>query len=609
MGNKMKISDNKEEQRSLDVSEQSRDGCWRKPSFVAQLFCGKVDWDIISPFPKQDEKDKRIGDFYISKMDACLKEHVDPEEIDRTGHYPKRTLEELSKILAFGMRIPRKYGGLGLSITNFDRVMELVGGYCGSTATWLSAHQSIGAPQPLALFGTEKQKDMFLPRLAKGAISAFALTEPDVGSDPARMRTEAKLSDDGSHYILNGEKLWTTNGPDADIMVVMAKTPPKVVDGKEKQQISAFIVEPKSSAGFEVVHSCSFMGLKGISNGLLRFDDVHVPKENLLGDEGQGLKIAFSTLNTGRLTLPAICLGASKRLLSYSRRWSNKRVQWGLPIGKHEAVKKRLADMAADVFAMEAMVRLTSSLVDKDCADIRLEAAMAKYFCTEKAWKICDDAMQIRGGRGYENETSLEERGEDPYPIERIFRDMRINRIIEGTSDIMQLYIAREAMDTHLRYILPIIEKKGNILLNLSKAAGFYSAWYPKLWLPSRKLTDLHLYEENRKNLVYIQREAKILGRKLFHTMARYQQKLSRHELVLADFVDIGTELFAMASVLSYVGASGHANPGDAQDLAALYCENAKDRIARLKKSLRIKHEKMSLVGKDMLDGRYGWLE
>jgi alkylation response protein AidB-like acyl-CoA dehydrogenase len=386
---------------ALELTEAARETAQER-SFVSGLFMGEFDLIGIHPFPLQAAEDRDQGDAFLQRLEALLRDKTDPDEIDRTGEIPQAVFDELAKLGAFGIKIPPKYGGRGLSQTNYCRAAMLLGSWCGNLTALLSAHQSIGVPQPLILFGTEEQKRKYLPRVAAGEVSAFALTESGVGSDPAAMLTRAEPSSDGAGFILNGEKLWCTNGTKAGIIVVMAKTPPKMVAGKPKDQITAFIVET-DWPGVEVVNRCHFMGLKALYNGVIRFTNVRVPRENILVAEGKGLRVALTTLNTGRLTLPAACVGLSKRCLEISRRWATERVQWGAPIGKHAAIADKLARMAAHVFAMESMTLLAASRVDRDKhADVRLEAAMCKLWATETAWEIVNDAVQIRGGRGYE---------------------------------------------------------------------------------------------------------------------------------------------------------------------------------------------------------------
>ena len=582
----MKLSDNQEKQRSLELAEESRETEWKFTSFVAELFNGDFKWDLINPFPVQDQADQKVGDLFLEKLEVCLKENLDPDQVDKTGEIPKSALKALAEIGCFGMKIPKEYGGLGLSQTNYNRAISFVGSYCASTAVLLSAHQSIGVPQPLKLFGTKEQKEKYLPRLAKGEISAFALTEVEVGSDPAQMSTEATEIEDGNFYQINGTKLWCTNGPIADILIVMARTKPKIVNGKERPQITAFIVE-KNTPGFEVVHRCRFMGLNGISNGLLKFNNVKVPKENIIGALGKGLKIALVTLNTGRLTIPAASSAMNKLCLKGCREWSKARSQWGLPIGKHQAISKKLADMAANTFATESVTWLASSFADRENADIRLEAAIAKFFCTEVAWNVVDEAVQIRGGRGFESAESLRVRGEMPLPFERMMRDSRINRIIEGTSEIMRLFIAREAMDKHFRILMPLMDNKVPISEKVKlglKAMMHYSVWYTKQWLPIYSSTsNRHLSSANKAHLKFVAKTTKKLARSLFHAMSTYQQKLEREQLILFRFVDIGTDLFAMAACLARAEQLVAANLQDStpQSLANHFCTNASTRIKR----------------------------
>ncbi|NDC83203.1 DNA polymerase II [bacterium] len=609
----MKITDNHDKQQALDLTEDSRDLVWRD-SFVGELFKGNFRWDLMNPYPAQSPDDKAIGDTVLAELEALLVKVIDPEAVDRNQEVPKAALKALGAAGFFGMKIPKEYGGMGLSVFNYTRAMALVGSYCGSTAVWLSAHQSIGVPQPLKLFGTKEQKEKYLPRLAKGAISAFALTEPDVGSDPARMTTSAILTPDKKHYIINGEKLYITNGPDAELLVVMVATPPAIVNGKEKKQITAIIVET-NTPGFEVVSRCSFMGIRGIANGRLRFNNVKVPVDNVIGKPGEGLKIAFVTLNAGRLTIPAISAAAGKLSMVISKDWTTRRVQWGGPVGEHQAVQAKLAMITAETFAMDSIAMAAASLADKDNVDIRLEAAMAKYYGSERSWQVADELVQIRGGRGFETATSLKNRGEDPYPAERLLRDLRINRIIEGTSEIMQLFIAREAMDVHLKFIMGLMNPKLSIAKKIGivgKMGLFYSWWYPKQWVRMPKMFGTrHLDYRSRCHLVYIQKTAKRLARELFHTMAKYQIKLEKEQLLLAQFVDIGTELFSMAASLSRAEfiLSNEPNKASVLNVVDLICKRSKRRINGHFKAIRSNDNGlMSKVSDGLLKGDFDWM-
>jgi alkylation response protein AidB-like acyl-CoA dehydrogenase len=600
------------EHESRAVAEQAREQDWEKHSFARALFEGKLDLGLVYPPPVPDPDEQARAEQFLAELTTFARDHIDGDRIDREGWVPQEVLDGLAELGAFGIKTPREYDGLGLSQVSYNRALAIVASRCAATGAFLSAHQSIGVPGPLLKFGTEEQKQRYLPRLAKGALSAFALTEKDVGSDPANMSTTAELSEDGSHWVLNGEKLWTTNGPRAEIIIVMARTPAK--EGSRSKPITAFIVETDWE-GVEVAHECSFMGLRGLSNGILRFENVKVPRENLLWGEGKGLKLALITLNTGRLALPAFCAAAGKGCLEMLRDWANARVQWGRPIGQHDAIAQMLGTMAADTFALESLVELIGAMADSGDFDIRLEAAVAKLWGTETGWEIVNDALQVRGGRGYETHESLENRGETSYPIERYLRDMRINTIFEGSSEIMRLFIAREAVDRHLSVAGDLVNPKapmGARLAALGKAGAYYAWWYPTRFLGWSFWPKHSEFGSLAKHLRYIERASRRLARATFHTMVRFGPALERRQAVLGRIVDIGSDLLVMAAVIlrakTLTDRGGDERGADA--LADAFCRQARRRIAgRFRALFRNDDAVTASLSKRYLAGEFEWLE
>ena len=599
--------------QALEVAEAAREQTWQHPSFVGELFLGSFRDDLILPYPLQGDEDRAIGDEYISRMREVLKNKVDADQIDEDGEIPDEAIEALAELGAFGIKIPKEYGGVGLSQMNYSRAMMLVASHCGNTGALLSAHQSIGLPQPLKLFGTREQKEKYYPRLAGGEISAFALTETEVGSDPANMSTKAELSEDGTHFVLNGEKLWCTNGTRAGLFVVMAQTPPKMVRGRERRQITAFIVE-RDMPGVEVVSRSRFMGLRALYNGVIRFTDVKIPVENILGDEGKGLRLALTTLNTGRLTLPAACTGASKRALKMAREFSRDREQWGSNIGKHEAIAQKVAFIASHTFAMEAISFYPSMLVDLGGADIRLEAAMCKMFCSEGFWKIIDETMQIRSGRGYETAGPLRGRGEPGVAVERAMRDSRINMIFEGTSEIMRLFISREALDPHLRRAGSVLNPRaplGDKIADGLKAGLHYFGWYLKLMNPVPRR--FHVHRQLAGHLRFVNLQSRKLARSLFHAMGRHQASLERKQALLSRFVEIGSELFAIAAAVSRADTLHSLDPEKYRgviELADIFCRHSRRRVKSTFRAIASNDDAATYkFAQRVVEGEYEWLE
>ena len=594
-------------QESRQVAEASREADWAKPSFGKELFLGRLRLDLIDPWPQPDPVRAAKGQEFIKKLNAYVRTEVDGAGIERDNHIPDEVFHGLARLGAFGMKIDEKYGGLGLTNLDYARSLMLVGSVSPAIGALLSAHQSIGVPQPLKLFGSPEQKQRYLPRLAAGEVSAFLLTEPDVGSDPARLGTIAEPVEGG--YKLNGVKLWATNGTVATLLVVMARVPK--ADGR-RGGITAFVVEG-DSPGITVERRNEFLGLKGLENSLTRFHDVFVPADQVIGGEGRGLKIALTTLNTGRLSLPAMCVGAGKWCLNVAREWSAARVQWGRPVGDHEAIASKLAFMAATTYGMETMLDLCCLLADDDRNDIRIEAALVKLYASEMSWKMADELVQIRGGRGYETADSLAARGERAAATEQMMRDLRINRIFEGSTEIMHLLIAREAVDAHLSVAGDIIDPAAGLSRKAragAKASAFYAKWLPTLAVgKGQNPSSFTGYGRLAHHLRYVERASRKMARSTFYGMSRWQAKMENKEVFLGRIVDIGAELFAMAAVCVRATAERQSRP-EGMELADLFCRQARVRAEALFAALWDNTDTVDVkAAKRILDGRYAWLE
>lgn len=397
--------------------------------FAKNLFWGRFRPELLFPYPEVSDDEQAKCDRLLNELEAYLKNEHPSIEIDQEQYIPDWVIQRLFDMGVMGMTIPESYGGLGLGITSYNRVLELIGGYCGSTGVMVSAHQSIGC-KAIMLFGTEQQKEEYLPLVARKTLSAFCLSEPNVGSDAAGQETRCVLSEDGSHYILNGEKKWSTSGALSGILTVMANQR-VVVKGKERDAVSALILTPDMEGVDIFEKNRSKTGIRGTWQARIRFTDVKVPRENLLHEEGRGLHVALTCLNFGRCTLSAGITGAAKRSAEQATKWVQTRYQFGRALAEFELVQERIARMYAWTWAADAMLYTMTGMLDRGDKDIMVETAMTKVFCSQLGWEVIDDAMEIMGGEGYMTE----------HEVERAWRDNRIHRIVEGSNEVMQPFV------------------------------------------------------------------------------------------------------------------------------------------------------------------------
>ena len=399
--------------------------------FVKNLFWGHFREDLVFPYPVESKEERAKCDALLEELEDYMKNEHPSVLIDQQEYIPQENLDRLFEIGVMGMTVPEEYGGLGLGVTSYNRVLEMIGRYCGSTAVVVSAHQSIGC-KAIMLFGNEAQKQEYLPKVAREYLSAFCLSEPNVGSDAAGQETRCVWSEEEQCYILNGEKKWSTSGAMAGMFTVMAKQrkeDPKT--GKEKDVVTALICTPDMEGVDIFEKNRSKTGIRGTWQARIRFTDVKVPKENLLYKEGKGLNIALTCLNYGRCTLSAGVSGAAKQAMNQAIKWVQTRYQFGRPLADFELVQQRIALMAAYVYAMDAVLYMMTGMLDRHDADIMVETAITKVFCSHYGWEVIDAAMQIMGGEGYMTENEFE----------RLWRDNRIHRIVEGSNEVMQSFI------------------------------------------------------------------------------------------------------------------------------------------------------------------------
>lgn len=396
---------------------------------VKNYFWGRLRGNLLFPYPdvaKESPEETAECDRLLAELEDYLKNEHPSVEIDQEQYIPEWVIKKLFSLGVLGMTIGKEYGGLGMGITSYNRVLEMIGKYCGSTAVMVSAHQSIGC-KAVMLFGTEQQKKEWLPKLAREWLSAFCLSEPNVGCDAGGQETRCELSEDGEYFILNGEKKWATSGAISGLFTVMAKQ--KMPDGKDK--VTALVCHPDMEGVDIFSKNRSKACIRGTWQARIRFTNVKVPRDHLLHKEGRGLNVALTCLNYGRCTLSAGMLGGAKRAMDQAIKWSQTRYQFQRPLADFELVQQKIAHMAALTYAMDSVLYMTTGMLDRHDEDIMVETAICKVFCSEMGWRAVNDAVQIMGGEGMMTENE----------VERIFRDSRINTIVEGANEVMQSFI------------------------------------------------------------------------------------------------------------------------------------------------------------------------
>jgi Acyl-CoA dehydrogenases len=601
---------------SLAAAEASRDTN-DYSGFMSGLFEGIVRRHLFRAYsllPMSGE-----AQAFEDTLRLLLIDKVDPERIDRDGDIPEDTLVALRQIGAFGIKVPKAYGGLGLSQTEYHTVATLLGGHDASSTVLLSAHNSIGMAEPLKLVGDADQKARFLPRLANGEISGFALTEQDAGCDIWNLKSYAiPVRENGTliGYRLTADKLYTTNAPRGDnaflasLLVVIAQiveAPHEVHRPKEERRFGAFIVET-SSAGCRCAR-LHFMGVRGIYNGEVHLRDVFVPVENRLGEEGTGLRRALESLTVGRLTLPAACLGVLKKCLWFARLRAAKRTQYDRPIGEHTDIGAKLVAMASRVLALEALVKITGLWADAK-QDVRLESAAIKILATEWLLESLLDLFRIYGGRAFETPDSLRLRGEIPVPIERMIRDSLINVIWEGTNGILTLWIGREGLEQYFQ------QGKGFLNFQLGEmlqATPFF------ITVASRSLNTFG-YEKNGTPAPYeawerfVAEKSRELARKTLLATARYRQRLVPKQILMKRLVKASMNLFAIEAVVWYASQPEIHGNSLAQSLLEHFCSQLREEfdptpLLSMQTSCWDDDTTVYRLAKEILVGKADWLE
>jgi acyl-CoA dehydrogenase family protein 9 len=562
-------------------------------SFMKSLFHGVIAEELIYPFPElsRDERDNTA--MILDSVRKFIETNVDPVKIDREQVIPPSVLDGMKELGLFGMIIPQEYGGIGLSSSSYARIVQEIAGYDASLAVTLGAHQSIGL-KALLLFGTEAQKSEYLPKLATGErVAAFALTEPSAGSDAAAIQTRADPLPDGSGYILNGSKIWITNGGFADVFTVFARTSPPE-GGKPK--ITAFIVE--RGMGVKSGPPEHKLGIRGSSTTEVFFEDVRVPKKNVLGDVGRGFKVAMEVLNSGRLGLAAGSVGGSKRLIKMAVERVQERKAFGRPIGEFGLIKDKISMMMAETYAMESMTYLTAGLVDNKVSDYSLESAICKVYASEALWRIVNETLQIAAGIGYMQE----------YPYERTLRDSRINLIFEGTNEILRCFVALSGMQGPGKELAEVVRAMREPIKGFGLLSDF-AIRKARTTLRRERMTRAH--PVLNKEVVVFEEYTAELVKNVDKALRKHGREIAEMQYTQKRIADMAMDLFGIAACLSRttraVEKRGEEGARRELDLTTIFVASAERRLEETVRSFDKNDDELrkSVASRAYTDGGY----
>jgi alkylation response protein AidB-like acyl-CoA dehydrogenase len=608
--------------KGLERIEEARERLTGR-SFMAGLFAGEPDFSLLVT---QDEpaEQKSVWEEFRPNLERFLLDHVDAEDIERSAKIPEAVIRGLFSIGAFGMKIPKEYGGLGFSYQNYGRALMLIAGWSNILALTVAVPQSIGIAMPVLMFGTEEQKRRYLPIVAREAVSAFALTEPMTGSDAANINTEAVLDANGD-YLVNGEKLWCTNAPIARYATLIARVPARreqhqgrtlwvpVPGGKgaEESVHTAFVLDMQSS-GVLIRQRCQFEGCRGIENGHITLRDVHLSASSLIGEVGRGLKYALTILNVGRaVSIPAICLGMAKQAWQPTVDRANGRITFQRPLAERQTQQLRVGRMAAQLLAMEVLASAVWRMADEHRYDVRIEAAIAKIFCSETTIQFLKDAQTIFGGMGYETADSKRVRGEPAFGIEQLVRDAEMYRIGEGATDILRPFVAREALNLHLERARTYFDHKmplGRWLMETGRLLAFYAPWYVRQWIAGRLPSQPPFgHPTVRTHLRFVERASRKLSRAVWYALLRQRQAFQEDQGRQNRIETAGQDLLLIALTCLYAEESERTEgKSPIWHLAEEVIRQARLRVkAHIRGILRNQDNRTAIVGTQALSGAY----